>query len=269
MQYLFILSLFVTSQIHSNFDHVEKLKQDIKKIQESVIAPFDKKIEKEEKKLSTLSAKIQQKKSFKTINSLLEELKSLDLYKQKTILEESLKVIKDLLNYTITMDAPQLLASVSKLIETPGLTSELKPFLYKQRARLMDSLDEGLFSASLAKQIHVVQNNLLQEFEFCVATLLTDPLCKELATLHAAYLTEKETRQALTLVEKIITLECDKCAALYKNKELQVLTSKPNFYLLETSKTNQLPVRNESTRIPLLIKHQYKLLLMPLDISIL
>lgn len=269
MRYLFIFSLLVTSQTYSDFGHVEKLKQDIKKIQESIAAPFNKKIKKEEERLNSLTAKIQEKQSFKNIKTRIEELKATDLYKQKVVLERSLKVIVDLLNYTSTMEAPQLLASVSQLIETPGLTSDLKPFLYKQRARLMDSLDEGLFSASLAKQIHVLQKNLTQELEFCVASLAAEPLYKELTALHTSYLKEKEPKQALASTEKVIALECDKIAAMYKNKELQTLTSTLNFYLLGTPETNHLPLYTDPTRLQLLTSNQYKLLLKPLDIYVL
>jgi hypothetical protein len=218
--YSFIYTLFFSICFTLSGSPIENIQQSLERLKVSVTAPLEKQIEKKIKELESTTSFIINSPSYKEIKLAEKKLKKNTILKQIKKNNIILKTLEEIETHNKELIKPQLVETITTLL-TQINNIELKKFLEKEKARLMDSADEATLLSSLCRKKGLIKTQTLQEQKGLLRQMALCPQYKKFQYLQKQYLQEKQIKKWIKLKQKIFDLEGEVHARLFRHKEFQ------------------------------------------------
>lgn len=247
---------------------IKILENKLQQIQLTISFPFDSSLEKKISLLKKEASLLKKGTHWKEVNQLIKNLKTAPEYKPLEKLQEALNLLNALEDLSLNQPQPELLDAISSLLQSSqALNKPCRSFFQKERARLMDGVDESILIKTKQNTILKLKKSLLKELEEKLRNIKTLTIFKKLKDAHQTYMSDKKTKKIKLLIEKIKALEQERYIQVLTNKEY--LDTKNEITLLLTQ--NQTPPFHETSlfKTNTTASIQLSLFVAPLDIIIL
>lgn len=239
----------------------------LKKIASDISTPLENTIKKKLTSLKQEAILIKNGALWENISQQLEIFKKTSEYISIYKLQEALNLLDSLDDHSLLRPQAELLDAISSLLQSATMLDRpYKSFFLKERARLMDGADEAIILKTKQASILELKTSLLKKLQKEIKKIKSLELYQSLQKSHQKYLSDKKTKKAATLIDKIRTLEREKAMLLATNKQLLSIQNQKHLLLAQTKTPFFEPPKNSDNELNFI---QLDLLIAPLEVLIL